>query len=277
MTRPRREDPLVVEAFFFFRNLRRTEHEEGRQRLFQRHLGLFYAWQMYETEEQELPVLVQCRILARETDEQIARRHGTIPDAIRWYEALFFHVRDRLDNQDYITRIILHSSPPRPGGLHEFACKFFAYFGGSQVLDAIVTGWPGRPPSDPAGMEEFFERYLMASIKRRAAMHADWFHINQFNIMQVLELASKVIGEQQDRAAQTITSSDPRQQLLLAMQSMTFSAGPFDPSLKEAPHRPFLESAAEPRPEEWSRILSGQVPEDIVQREFPRREVSSED
>jgi hypothetical protein len=58
------------------------------------------------SQDAEDRALVDARILTRERDAQIARRLLILPAAVRCYEALFFHVRDRFQCSAWIMPII---------------------------------------------------------------------------------------------------------------------------------------------------------------------------
>ena len=48
--------------------------------------------------------IVEARILAGETDAEIGRKLAILPEAVDWYEALFFCVRDRLRLHSWIAQ-----------------------------------------------------------------------------------------------------------------------------------------------------------------------------
>src|SRR5712692_7415760 len=50
---------------------------------------------------------VEARILAGQTDDEIAQRCSLWPEVVCWYERAFFHIRDRLTAGDWImTQVI---------------------------------------------------------------------------------------------------------------------------------------------------------------------------
>jgi hypothetical protein len=96
---------------------------------------------------------LEARILAGQTDSDVAARMGLKADAVAAFEAAFFSVRDGLDASDWIHFFVI--GPRAFGGFdpadEETVLKLFAYNLGPLVLDALLasvfTG--GRPPADP--------------------------------------------------------------------------------------------------------------------------------
>jgi len=80
---------------------------------------------------------IEARLLARQTDEEIAHATGLAPAVVATYEELFFAVRDRLDATHYILcKAIGHSPEPQEGGPSiGVLMKRSAYFHGPAVLD----------------------------------------------------------------------------------------------------------------------------------------------
>jgi hypothetical protein len=116
---------------------------------------------------------LEARILAGESDEVIGRQFSLQPEAVRWYEAIFFNVRDRLQAKSYITNhvIRLYQQGGNPGVNLETLWKWYGYWGGSRVLDAIVSNFAALPqPTDSNQVEQYFDEQLKQAIKYRAAV-----------------------------------------------------------------------------------------------------------
>jgi hypothetical protein len=91
-------------------------------------------------------------ILARLNDEEVAGKVGLRPTAVKWYERLFFHVRDRLNCDMYIRAIIKNwALKPIP----EDVVKQYGYFAGPPTLELVLKHWDGdpRPVFDPADVD----------------------------------------------------------------------------------------------------------------------------
>jgi len=86
---------------------------------------------------------VEARLLAGQTDEEIAARCRLSPAAVGWYEAGLFHVRDHLDSPDWVVARVIGTTFPT--GDDGPVLKHFAYLGGPTVLDLVLAVVLGRP------------------------------------------------------------------------------------------------------------------------------------
>jgi hypothetical protein len=95
---------------------------------------------------------VQALILAGLDDEAIAQRCGLAPGVVDWYEALFFHVTDRLDARDWVVYTAIGGSPLT--GYPDVASiwKAFGFFHGVRGLDVAIAATTDRPL--PPGITE---------------------------------------------------------------------------------------------------------------------------
>lgn len=116
---------------------------------------------------------VEARLLSGTDDEAIAARCDLAPAAVRWYERLFFHVRDRLAAHDWIAARALG-----PGLWHGFSpydlggiWRAFGYHGGSLVLDVIIPlTWNGVPIGAGACQSTVAKNVRATAAARRAIL-----------------------------------------------------------------------------------------------------------
>jgi hypothetical protein len=103
----------------------------------------------------ERRMLIEARILARQSTAEIAARYDLPVEVVAIYEEAFFDVRERLDACDYILREVIGldtHSPLDPATL----LKKFAYFGGPIILELVLAemfsgvdaGWAPRAPGE---------------------------------------------------------------------------------------------------------------------------------
>lgn len=82
---------------------------------------------------------IEARILARQTDTEIAEMTGLPANVVEMYEQLFCCIRDVIDKVDYITGMI---GPVLRAGLENVPLwrfyKYIAYFMGHQVLELYL-------------------------------------------------------------------------------------------------------------------------------------------
>jgi hypothetical protein len=203
----RRDDYWVHLAWHFFRRWSRFANNDQRiDRLFPTIPGLFIATMCYLNEDRELRDILEACLLARMSDERIAAKLGTLCDTAYWYEKIFFDVRERLDNRHYILKAIQGRAGDRAANREGSSTAFqkalvikkFAYFGGEHVLDLVLTGFANvAPPRRSADARQWAEDAIKTAIARRALVGAADFDTNKSDDIQHLELAQKMIQQEQ--------------------------------------------------------------------------------
>jgi hypothetical protein len=113
---------------------------------------------------------LEARILADEPVESIGQRFGLSPDAVDWYEALFFNVRDRLQTTSYITHqvIRLHDWHVNPSQNLERTWKYFGFWHGPQALDEVIGEFTAPSPTDKVAFHQYLEDRLRTAITCKA-------------------------------------------------------------------------------------------------------------
>lgn len=217
----RRDDRYVREARSFVLQWRTAQAAADRQQLFFDHPGLWYAYQYYERaslmSDLSYTYMIEARLLAGQGFDEIAVELNTIPEAIEWYEAMFFNVVDRLHARDWITRTvivpaILRQSPAArlaPVALDDHALlpaqqanfdefmslpfydatlKLFAYAGGPLAVDFFLHGFrAGRRlvSLDDAG--GWLDGILSDTVRRRVSAAAQVMPVNKFNSVELVQ------------------------------------------------------------------------------------------
>jgi hypothetical protein len=86
---------------------------------------------------------IEARILAGQSDAEIAAVYGMSAAAIEWHEAAFFNVRDRLLSATWVVdRVIGVAFPAGDDGP---VLKKFGYFGGPKNLEVVLAVMRSRP------------------------------------------------------------------------------------------------------------------------------------
>lgn len=170
-----------------------------RQELFPRYPELYLAYELFVTDGCERArCALEARLLARQSDEEIADRLSTMPEAVQAYEQLFFNVRDRLDNRDYIVSSVL--SPSLNYGYDltniELSAKFFGYFAGPQVLDFILHRYDSnlRLPAATDKCQEYLDEFFRGAVARRSAEVVNTCEITRYDVMQLFEIHANLIA-----------------------------------------------------------------------------------
>lgn len=225
----RRDDEYVRRARAFVLRWRAGRTDEERERLFWEEPGLYYAYQIHDraTEEPAAALFLQARLLARQTYEAIAVTAGTTVEAVAWYEALFFNVVDHLEAHDWVVRNVLtpaYLRAHRPGDPPEdnlgvvarpfvdASLKLFAYFGGAQLVDFLISGFErGRPVMSADDVGQWLGQVVKMNLRRRGAQASALFQVNKYNVMQLFEQNAKLLelelGAQAQQAKTTIEAN----------------------------------------------------------------------
>lgn len=229
------DDAQIVKWFKFNKSL---VEKDGRSResklrdLFRKGPELYYAWILRTSGDQESSAIVQARILAGQTDLEIAREFSTLPGAIRLYEQLFFNVRDRLTARSAILKTVLGPTLLRTGDKTETLDPFrtgvcyqlFGYFGGVEALDFLLFGMQHIPPPT-SGMEaqEWTRQVAEAAIQRKTAKAAQMMEVTKYNVVRLVELNLKLkelalleqnaAGSNRDRRLEEIVTAFTTQQV----------------------------------------------------------------
>jgi hypothetical protein len=217
-----RDDHLVRQAREFLLGWRNRETEADREHLFWKFPGLYYAYELYEkkTEEPEGGLFLEARLLARQSNAEIAYCLSTLPDTVEWYSRLFFDVVDRLDHRDWVTKhVLLPAFKRHHGALQDEdgtplpykdstvaqpfldgSLKMFAYFGGKYIVDYMVTGFQqGKPMASPDDLSQWLDNHWATSVRRRSAQAAGQFEVNKYNVMELFAAHSRIMELEQSR------------------------------------------------------------------------------
>lgn len=134
---------------------------------------MFWAHSLWTEDKMPTRWAIEARVLAHETDEEIAHKLGTELGVVEAYINVFFNVREKLDHFDYVLNVIMADAVNR--GLQErhydLLWKMFGVIGGPHVLDAAIRRCTeiGKPNS-PDGVAGFFQDLAINSMKQKAAI-----------------------------------------------------------------------------------------------------------
>jgi hypothetical protein len=157
---------------------------------------LFWAHSLWVEEKAPTRWAIEARVLAGETDEEIARKTGTDPGVITAYVSTFFDVRDKLANQDYVVNVIMANAVTR--GLQErqydLLWKMMGFHGGPYVLDAVINRFISIvKPDSPDGVAGFFQDSAINSVKYKAALAGMTVQINTHTQLSLIDSFVKYV------------------------------------------------------------------------------------
>jgi hypothetical protein len=158
------------------RHFEQSQNDHGAlYALIQRDSDLFWAHALWAEEKAPTRWAIEARILAGQTDEEIAQTVGTTPGVIDAYTNTFFDVRKKMLHTDYVVNVIMGDAVTR--GLQErhydLLWKLLGFQGGPHVLNAVINRFtPVNKPDAPEGVSGFFQDFAIATMKYKAALAA---------------------------------------------------------------------------------------------------------
>ncbi len=152
---------------------------------------LWTAYEIFSNRENNpMKYTLESRILARQEDEDIAKRMPVAAEVVNLYEQMFYRVRDRLDYSDFIATAVIGpvfrvgSDSVTP----ELIAKYFGYFCGPIVLDYVLQAFSqGHHPKSDTEVVEFVERHAITAIKTQAAIMSTVMLPTKFNFKEVMD------------------------------------------------------------------------------------------
>jgi hypothetical protein len=144
---------------------------------------------------------VEAMLLARMSDEAIAEQSGVTPETVSVYEKLFFNVRDRLDNKNYIASEVLGNA--FMAGLSnksmELTAKYFGYFGGPLILELILDAFDGsiEAPTESRDMGDWLSRQYKLRLGTQSVVASTFFDPTNYNVRTLFESYHNILSLQQ--------------------------------------------------------------------------------
>jgi hypothetical protein len=292
---PRRctkSDDLYVKGLRnFILRYRAAQDQPDQEILCLENPGLFWAFQLHEAKQDSVDgkaILVEARLLAGQSDEDIAAELGTVPEVAEWYEALFFNVRDRLDNHDWVVNEVLYpafnrsleatmareetkptdqrrmvSTFAEPS--NDATLKFFAYFGGPYVLDFVVSRFRrGRMAQSPDEVASYFGEHFKDQIYHQSAAAATTFEINCDNVTALFGVHCRIMEIAKSNDSLENQQSAIHRAVGGMLKEIVFSTGDAGAKrVKGTPIEPYDNLPAELRDSELLQVACGKRPSSV--------------
>lgn len=197
---------------------------------------------------------LEARILARETVKVISDRMCLEPKVIKWYEALFFNVLDRIENTSWI----VHNAVGKAAFLGaterdlDVIWKLCAYFHGSDKLDWLLHS------KDSTEAMEWADREIDANMLRKALHSSKIVSVNSWNQLQILQLHQK--NKEMAIAAPSGSTSTSNANILGSFMDAISSVVSTGSQIKDNSAIQWISNdsnAAEPRASEAMMIANG--------------------
>jgi hypothetical protein len=271
---PRRDDEYVRRYRKFLLRFLRSDDEEARAALFPLDPPLFYAHLIHHHPDREWRTIVQARLLTGDDDAEIANYGGTLPDTIHLYEQLFFNVRDRLDNKDWIVKTVLGTATQRASNRYDTMTdhqrdslyKLFGYFGGPIILNTVISGFASRDlPTQSKHVPGWFDRTMKNLIKRKATMEAHRFEVDKFKVMELMHIHLAIITAEKEGGGGGNIDYDKAVEAML--QHTPWGLAKKGYSHLNPLQQKYAISHVEPRADEQLELALGKVPASLIERE----------
>ena len=207
-----RDDADICTYYNFRLILQRASTEKVKLALYAENGPLCQAHDWYINGDHERRAILEARILARQSDGEIAQLVGLLPAAVAWYERIFFNVRDRLHARIWILKTIRGGERRRPLSCNDPLSasergqffKLLAHFGGPVALDAAISGLSGGPVAQQDQVPNWFDDSQASRILQVAVLSVR--EPDQASAMQLLRVQMKLLrcesaSENRDSAA----------------------------------------------------------------------------
>jgi hypothetical protein len=164
--------------------------------LMHRDRELFWAHSMWADERAPTRWGIEARVLAGETDAEIADKVGTDAGIINAYVNVFFDVREKMRHVDYIVNVVMADAVTR--GLQErhydLLWKMLGYHGGTHVLNAVINKFTRTDrPDNPDNVAGFFQDFAINTMKYKAAVAAVTVQANTHTQLPLIDSFVKYV------------------------------------------------------------------------------------
>jgi len=134
---------------------------------------------------------IESRVLADQAVGEIANRCGATPEAVRWFETLFFDARCRLAAWAWIDNIVIGDG---------LCCGFddgelgplwmaFGFHGGAAIIDELVRAFRAVwVPGEPATIDVYFREPCVATLELRAMIAAHCIPLSQATALEFTKM-----------------------------------------------------------------------------------------
>lgn len=289
----RNDDSYIRAAKSFLGHWQAAEDEAARNQLLYENPGMYYAYQIYEKAqnlEPETAFMLEAMLLADKSYEETAEALATCPEAVEYYEAVFFNVTPRLKNFAWITKHVLLPAADRftPTPVEEdndapednqkryltvpvikphmdVTIKFFAYFGGGIMVDFMITGFRrGVFCTSQEDIAQWLNDQWMHQMGRRSAMAAGEFQVDKWSVEMLFNTHSRIIEIQRGAASQGEKQTAIEKHISLMLTELPWVHGDAAKEVfKGTEVGMYDDMAAELRDDELQLVASGQRPTNL--------------
>lgn len=244
------------------RHFARLNNDPRRRRaLLLRDADMYWAHSLWLAEKQPTRWGIEARVVAGETDEEIAAKLGTSAETVTAYVNVFFDIREKLHNVDYMLNVVMADAVVR--GLQErqydLLWKLIGYHGGPHALDAAISKFiPIARPATKDDVSGFFHDFAINSMKYKSAIAAATVPINTHTQLPLLDSFVKYVEIERTTENATKAHATIVENIGAMLSALPFKVGT---KLDSKPLKmvPFDDGAAELKNEELMVVANGGV------------------
>lgn len=135
------DDKQTAVAKRFQAEMEKSRDDLDEARLAEKYPGVYHATRIFRRDDMDTRWSLEARVLGRQDPEGIARKCRTTPEVVRWYESLFFDVRDELEHTDYIVNVVMGRAAHMGVAErhYDLIWKLYAFAHGHVILESQVT------------------------------------------------------------------------------------------------------------------------------------------
>lgn len=188
-------DVYIETAKEFQRKWDRCVDQFDKMRLRLQYPALYQAHELFTTEEQKyVRAELEARLLTQDSLEYIAKRVIMMPEAVYWYEHLFYNVTDRLNNRGYILHRAIGAQVHEGYTERDIALiwKVFAFGGGGWVIDLVMDRMgSGVLPTSHEGAKAYLHEAFRHILAVKNLISASTLPVNSHTGPLFMEVAAK--------------------------------------------------------------------------------------
>lgn len=190
--------------FLFYRKHVYATVQNTRQRdglLFQKFPDYWSAFRIFDLADNEpMRAIMEARLVSGQEYSEIATLMAVPPTAVELYHDLFYMVRDRLTSLDYIASHVI--GPVFQAGIEEYnwelMLKYFGYFGGPKLLQAVVYGFQNPMMiTNDNDMLTFLDGKVSDNIRIQTLLATTVMRPSKFDIRSLIEGYSALLALEQ--------------------------------------------------------------------------------
>lgn len=276
---PERDDAIVRQVYRYIRQKRLLQTQyvlesDLNHVLAEKFNSLWHADRLYSAgNDHRVRFQVEAMILARQTDEEIAPTMGATEEAVDAYEQVFYHVRDRIDQRNYIASVVIGDTfmSGLANKTSEMVAKYFGYFAGPLVLKTILDAFDDdrAMPEEPHDIISFLEHLFRRRIQTSAVVGMTYFDPTNYNIRTLIEGYQMLLSLQYRERAVGGDQNVISQAIDLFSRMSPSPVGTEHSDLPAVPGPVYAQGAIEPRVSELAEMSDGKAPAALLEYNDP--------